>query len=135
MFSFSRLFCLIQIVAMKQISFAIIFAALALYLQSQATVWVSYFAFRQVIATYCENKSNPDCNGKCQAKKIEEKTHSDSPSGTLIQVSIPDLSEFLVKKSPDLSLVTTHLHCFNIPRAVPLTQGHARQIFRPPISA
>jgi hypothetical protein len=120
---------------MKRVSFTIIFAALALYLQSQATVWVSYFAFRQVIATYCENKSNPDCNGKCQAKKIEEKTHSDSPRGTSVQVSIPDLSEFLVKKSPDLCLVTTHLHCFNIPHAVPLTQGHARQIFRPPISA
>jgi hypothetical protein len=120
---------------MKRVSFTIIFAALALYLQSQATVWVGYFAFQEVIATYCENKSNPDCNGKCQVQKIEEKTHRDSPSGTSVQVSIPDLSEFLVKKSPDLCLVTTHLHCFNIPRAVPLTQGHARQIFRPPISA
>jgi len=120
---------------MKQVSFAIIFAALALYLQSHATVWLGYFALQEEIAKYCENKSNADCNGKCQAKKIEEKTHRDSPRGTSVQVSIPDLSEFLVKKSPDLSLVTTHLHRFNIPHAVPLTQGHARQIFRPPISA
>jgi hypothetical protein len=115
---------------MKRVSFTIIFAALALYLQSQATVWVGYFAFQEVIATYCENKSNPDCNGKCQVQKIEDKTST----RTLIQVSIPDLSEFLVKKSPDLSLVTTHLLHFNISPDCSLTQGHARQIFRPPTS-
>ncbi len=120
---------------MKQFSFAIIFAALALYLQSHATVWLGYFALQEEIAKYCENKSNADCNGKCQAKKIEEKTHSDSPRGTSVQVSIPDLSEFLIKKSPVLSLVTTHLLHFNPSHDCPLTQGHARQIFRPPISA
>jgi hypothetical protein len=119
---------------MKRVSFTIIFAALALYLQSQATVWVGYFAFQEVIATYCENKSNPDCNGKCQAKKIEEKTHRDSPSGTLIQVSIPDLSEFLVKKSSVLFLLTAQPLRFYISCHAPLAQGFSRQVFRPPTS-
>jgi hypothetical protein len=115
---------------MKRVSFTIIFAALALYLQSQATVWVGYFAFQEVIATYCENKSNPDCNGKCQVQKIEDKTST----RTLIQVSIPDLSEFLVKKSSVLFLLTAQPLRFYISCHAPLAQGFSRQVFRPPTS-
>ncbi len=120
---------------MKLFSFAIILASLALYLQSHATVWLGYFALQEEIAKHCENKSNAACNGKCQAKKIEEKTHSESPRSTSVQVNIPDLSEFLVKTSPDLRLVTTHLLHFSTSPDCLLAQGHARQIFRPPILA
>jgi hypothetical protein len=115
---------------MQKLSLAIALPFLALYLQSTATVWIGYFALQEKIAAHCENKSTPTCSGKCQIKKIEEKTTSD----TVVQIFIPDVSEFLPKKVSDASSIHAHALSFPTFSDSLFPYGHKGEVFRPPIS-
>ncbi len=116
---------------MRKVSFAIILVFLALYLQSSATVWIGYFALQEEIAKHCENKSNADCAGKCQVQKIETETHANA----LVQVSIPDVSEFLPKKNSSVFFTDANVRSFFIFSERSLPHGYDTEVFRPPISA
>lgn len=116
---------------MRKTSFAIILTFLALYLQSNATVWIGYFALQEEIAKYCENKSNAACSGKCQVQKLETQTSSD----TLVQVSIPEVSEFLTKIVSPIPFIQAHTLSFRISSDSLFPHGHESEVFRPPIFA
>ncbi len=114
---------------MRKVSFAIILAFLGLYLQSHATVWISYFMLQDEIAKYCENKSNAACSGKCQVQKVEARKNND----TLVQVSIPDVSEFLPKTVLAVFSIHAEEHSFHIFLEPLFPHGYKSKVFRPPI--
>lgn len=103
----------------------------AVFTEQRVTVWVGYFALQEQIAKYCENQSNESCSGKCQVKKIEDRTNE----RTLIQVSISDISEFLIDHSFALSPAVTHSLCYTVFNPPIFIEGYCQSVFRPPISA
>ncbi|MFQ3597668.1 MAG: hypothetical protein SNJ55_07335 [Chloroherpetonaceae bacterium] len=116
---------------MRKTSLAIILAFLGLYLQSHATVWIGYFMLQDEIAKYCENKSNAACSGKCQVQKVEARKNND----TLVQVSIPDVSEFLPKHMSACPFIDAKMLTFQISSEPLFPHGYKSGVFRPPISA
>ena len=114
---------------MQRTSLAICLAFLALYLQSNATVWIGYFVLQEEIAMYCENKSNAACSGKCQVQKIETETHS----SMLVQVSTPDVSEFLLKAISAISSAHTDALRFQFFSEPLFPHTYKSEVFRPPI--
>lgn len=116
---------------MQKTSLAIILTFLALYLQSNATVWIGYFALQEEIAKHCENKSNAACSGKCQVQKLETQVSKD----TLVQVSIPEVSEFLTKIVSSIPFIQTQMLSFRTSSDSLFPHGHKSEIFHPPIFA
>lgn len=105
--------------------------SLSLYLQSNATVWLGYYALQEEIAAHCENKSNADCSGKCQVKKLE----TQSEGGALVPIHIPDISEFIVKTFALFSEPLSSAVSFVSLERWRFLEGLSPSVFRPPISA
>lgn len=116
---------------MRGSSVIIVLGFLALYLQSSATVWMGYFMLQEKIAAYCKNKSNPACSGKCQVQQLETQTNNDQP----VQVSIPDVSEFLPKLFLIILPIQAEEHSFQVFLEPMFLHGYKSRVFRPPISA
>lgn len=108
-----------------------ILSVLALYLESNATIWASYYALQDEIAKHCENRTSADCNGKCQMKKVEQ-TNPDAP---LLQINAPEVSEFLIKKILVPEPFVSHTLKFYLQIYANLSEAAASELFRPPISA
>jgi hypothetical protein len=69
----------------------------SLYVMSSPIVWATYFVYQDYIAeTFCVNKQNPDCCGKCFVNEVEnEQPKNDLPK---IEVRTPELLSFILEK-------------------------------------
>lgn len=65
----------------------------SLYVLSSPLIWATYYTYQEYFAeSFCVNKQNPDCCGKCYINEVEdEKPANDLPK---IEVRTPELTSF-----------------------------------------
>jgi hypothetical protein len=69
----------------------------SLYVMSSPIIWAAYFVYQDYITeTFCVNKQNPDCCGKCYVIEVDnEQPKNDLPK---IEVRTPELTSFTIDK-------------------------------------